>query len=134
MDALRVVCGIIMRDGLVFAARRAPPHSLAGLWEFPGGKVEDGEDEPSALRRELQEELGLSVLVGSPLTPVLHRYPSKQIELIPFLCTIVFGEEPTLTEHDAGRWITVDELGVLSWAPADIPIVQELQRRTLLHP
>ena len=88
-----MVCGLIGDgDGRVLACRRAEGMRLAGFWEFPGGKLEAGEDAAGALVRELREELGVEVETGATMTPVEHDYGDFAIRLIPLRCRIVSGE------------------------------------------
>lgn len=101
-------------------------------WEFPGGKIEQGEDAEACLVREIREELNMEIRVVSPLQPVEHQYPKKKIRLIPFICEKM-GGEISLAEHVDFRWLPVDQLGELDWAEADIPIVKELLGRSA-HP
>jgi 8-oxo-dGTP diphosphatase len=110
--------------GRVLACRRGPSMSMAGKWEFPGGKLEPGEDAPAALVRELREELGVEVEVGAALTSVGHDYGTLAIRLLPFRCRIGAGV-PVAHEHDRLCWVTADECGGLEWAAADVPIMRE---------
>jgi 8-oxo-dGTP diphosphatase len=119
-----VVCAIIERKGLMLACRRNPRQTNAGLWEFPGGKVRQGEPLRDALVREIREELGIEVVPNTPLTPVTHTYPWITIELIPFVCSIKQGE-PHPHEHAEVRWVDKTEAMGLEWAEADVPIVKE---------
>lgn len=120
-----MVCGLIEDGaGRVLACRRAPGQALAGLWEFPGGKLEPGEDATAALVRELREELGIEVETGAALTVVEHDYGDFAIRLIPLRCRVVAGE-PHPQEHDAMRWVGPEEVGGLEWAAADVPVVGE---------
>jgi 8-oxo-dGTP diphosphatase len=123
---LHVACAIIERDGLVLAAQRSPTMSLPLSWEFPGGKLHEGERPEEALARELVEELGVTVAVGAPLSPATHRYPGFTVTLFPFRCAIT-GGVLTLHEHAAIRWLPPAELHALAWAPADAPIIAEFQ-------
>lgn len=102
--------------------------SLPGLWEFPGGKIEQGESPEACLIREIEEELAISISLVSSLQPNEHTYPEgKVIRLIPFVCIWGSGEI-TLREHQDVKWLAKGELVLLNWAPADIPIVDELQQ------
>lgn len=121
-----VVCGIIGDgEGRVLACRRPEGGHLAGLWEFPGGKLEAGESATVALARELREELAVEVDVGDPLTPVVWQDGQRTIRLIPYHCRIV-GGVLSLLEHAESRWCGAEEAGSLAWAPADVPVLGEV--------
>lgn len=125
MDIIKVVCGIIVKDDKIFLCRRNAHKSMAGYWEFPGGKVEANETQEASLYRELLEELGMKVTVGKHFHSVIHAYDTFTIELIAYLCQ--FEEATyTLTDHDLYEWVDKDNL--LDWklAPADIPIAKAL--------
>jgi 8-oxo-dGTP diphosphatase len=123
---VRVVAAAIVRDGRVLAARRGPGMSLPGAWEFPGGKVEAGEDDAAALRRELVEELGIPVDVGPFLASAVHDYPHVSIELV--LLAATTAADPRPLEHDQIRWLSADELMSVEWAPADVPLLAAAAR------
>lgn len=108
------------------ATQRSPTKSLGGLWEFPGGKVEEGESSEAALRRELGEELNLHVDALRPLTPITHHYDFGSIRLIPFLARCDVRPVLQLLEHSAAQWVTGEKATSLEWAPADLPILAEL--------
>ena len=124
---IEVVCGVIQdEDGKVLACRRAADRHLGGLWEFPGGKVEDGEDPRAALARELSEELGIVVKVGDRFDAVVEWTDGVvRIRLSGFLCEIEEGTAEPL-EHDEIRWCEREELPGFDWAEADLPILKEL--------
>ncbi|NLD91643.1 MAG: (deoxy)nucleoside triphosphate pyrophosphohydrolase [Fibrobacter sp.] len=119
-----VVCAIIELGDKVLAAKRGSGTTNAGLWEFPGGKVDRGELPDDALKREIREELGVEIGCGLRLQSVFYSYPWINIELIPFICTIINGE-PIAHEHDALCYISSKELHSLTWAPADLPVIDE---------
>lgn len=122
-----VVAGLILDSvGRLLACKRPEGKHLGGKWEFPGGKVEEGEDPVAALARELEEELGISVQVGRALTPVVWDYGRGPIRLHPFVCTIISGV-PHPHEHSDIRWCEAAELGLLDWAEADVAILEEWQ-------
>lgn len=122
--SIRVTCALIHRDDRLLAVRRSATMSQPGKWEFPGGKVQAGESDQDCLRRELAEELGLEVRILRQMTAVLHHYPDKSIELVPFVCQWT-GGTLHLYEHDAWGWFGPDELSALDWSAADVPILAE---------
>ena len=121
---VQVVGAAVVRDGRVLAARRTRPAEAAGGWEFPGGKVEAGEEPAAAVVREVREELGCDVAVTGMLASVARI--SEGYTLRVALVEIVSGE-PTPHEHDALRWLGPDELDQVGWLPADRPFLPELR-------
>lgn len=122
-----VVCLVLQdAEGRVLATRRPPDKSLGGMWEFPGGKVEPGESAEDALRREIHEELGMEIGEISPLTDVTHHYDFGIIHLIPYLASVWESSIIHLSEHTEMKWILPAQAGLLDWAPADLPILEEL--------
>lgn len=126
---IRVVGAIVERDGAVFAARRNADRSAGGLWEFPGGKVETGETPEAALRRELQEELGVDVSVGPFIDRSLSDVGSSRIELSCYSARFDGGDPVASSDHDAMQWVALDELASLEWAPGDVPLIEVLPER-----
>ena len=124
MSVIRVTCGIIVKDGKILAAQRSETMKLPLKWEFPGGKIQEGESEEECLKREIKEELNILISIQYRLHPVLHNYGDFQIELIPFVAEYA-GGPLKLHEHRQAEWLTSNELLSLDWAPADIPILQE---------
>ncbi len=124
MDLVLVVGAAVLRDGRVLASRRTAPPHLAGLWEFPGGKVEAGESEREALVRELREELGCEAVVGERVGLDLPLGETAVLRV----WTATMTGEPQLVDHDEHRWLAVDELGDVPWIPADVPVVTALGR------
>jgi len=125
MPILYVVCAIIVRgDGAVLACQRAFALHLGGLWEFPGGKVEEGESPEQALCRELREELAIEVSCERAMSAVEWDYGRGPMRLLPYVCRIITGE-PQALEHAALRWCRVEDLPLLDWAAADVPVWQE---------
>ncbi|TDQ80220.1 (deoxy)nucleoside triphosphate pyrophosphohydrolase [Sphingobacterium yanglingense] len=121
---LQVTCAIIVHRNKVLICQRSETMKLPLKWEFPGGKIETGESKEDCLRREMREELGIEVYIGSALTPVEHQYPTFTLHLYPFICTVT----STLlqpTEHVQAIWVSASELSDYDWADADIPIVNE---------
>lgn len=125
MATIKVVCGIIYNNDRIFICRRNPHKSLAGYWEFPGGKLESGEQEADCLQRELLEELGMKVEVGSHFKTVIHQYDSFTIELIAYTCRFLEASYH-LTDHDLYEWVDEVALREKLLAPADIPIALAL--------
>lgn len=124
---VHVACAIIERDGLVLSALRSNSMHLPLKWEFPGGKLEPGEELEDCLRRELVEEMGVQIEVGRPLTPATHHYDNLSVTLYPFICSIVSGEI-TLYEHSAVTWVPPAAMHELDWAEADYPVIAEYQK------
>ena len=123
-----VVGAVIVRDGLVYCVQRGPSGSLPGMWEFPGGKVEPGEDEVTALTREIREELLCEVKVGQKVATTSHDYEFGTVRLTTYYCALI-ADEPSLTEHAAELWLQPDQLTDLPWAPADVPAVDDIVRQ-----
>lgn len=124
-----VTCAIIQRpDGKILAAQRPRHGHLAMKWEFPGGKVDRGEDLETCIIRELEEELGVTVRIVDRLEPNIHHYEEKSVRLIPFWCDVV-GGKPTSREHEQIAWVSVGQLAALDWCGADVPIVERVVRR-----
>jgi 8-oxo-dGTP diphosphatase len=124
---IEVVGAVIVRNGEILCAQRGPSSSLAGMWEFPGGKIETGESAREALHREIHEELLCVVSVGEMVTETSHQYEFGVVTLTTFYCELVEGT-PKLSEHAAVVWLAPADLGSLDWAPADIPAVKIIQR------
>jgi 8-oxo-dGTP diphosphatase len=128
-----VVAAAIVDDLMVprrlLAARRSAPKSLAGRWEFPGGKVEPGETHHEALRRELAEELGIAITIGrAVLGPVEGAWEVTRGHLMRvWLVRIDVGEPEPLLDHDEIRWLEPDRWHDVPWLDADVPIVRALQ-------
>lgn len=122
MFHIHVTCAIIERDGLVLAAQRSGAMKMPLKWEFPGGKIDPGEDPDACLRRELIEEMDLEVSIKKALPPATHAYPAFTVTLYPFICSIVSGD-PQLNEHAAITWLPPEQLRGLDWAEADVPVL-----------
>lgn len=123
---LIVTCAIIIRQGKILICRRSSAMDLPLKWEFPGGKMEPGEDEKATIVREIKEELHLDIEVFERWEPVEHDYPTFRIRLVPFVARVI-GGELLLEEHADARWVTADELDQYDWASADVPIVEQLK-------
>ena len=115
---LRVVAGLIREGGKVLLTQRKPGRHLGLHWEFPGGKVEAGETDEEALRRELREELGLEVAVGTRCFETRHTYGSREMHLLVYRCRVTEGEPQALD---------VNAFAERDFLPADLPLVHGLQ-------
>jgi len=121
-----VVAAVIADDrGRFLLARRRPGSHLEGLWEFPGGAMEDGETPAQALARELVEELGVAIEVGEPLTFAWHRDEARDVLLL-FYSARVVGGTPHGREGQEIRWVPRGELAALPAPPADEPLLRAL--------
>jgi 8-oxo-dGTP diphosphatase len=124
-----VTCALISNDeGLIMAVRRGPSMGNAGMWEFPGGKTRPGEDHEDCIIREIDEELGMSIIITGSLDIVEYDYGDKQIRLIPFICETL-SSVPLLREHDEYRWMRPEELSTLDMTAADIPVARQYAER-----
>lgn len=122
---IHVVAGALIKENQLLACRRAPNTNLAGMWEFPGGKVESGENPMSALARELLEELSLVVTVGSLITSIKDEKSSIYFEVYQVFSR---GNPLLSAAHDQLTWIAKDMLIELDWAPLDLPTVDFLSK------
>jgi 8-oxo-dGTP diphosphatase len=124
-----VVGAAVVADGRLLAAQRAEPADMRGCWELPGGSVEPGETEASALVRELDEELALPVVVGERLGPDMPVEGRRGTDLLLrfYRCTPVDGAQPRALEHLALRWVGPDELDDLDWLPSDRALLPDLR-------
>ncbi len=125
---LDVAIAIIGQEGQYLITQRLPADSFGGFWEFPGGKLNEGETFESCLIREIQEELGIKISVNSKLLVSEYAYPGRVIRLHCFLCTLLSGEPKTL-ECAQWRWVASHELGKFQFPPASGTIIQALQEK-----
>lgn len=123
---LHVTCAIIQKDNKILICQRSKKMKLPLKWEFPGGKIEEGESKEECLKREIKEELALNMEVLYPLKMVEFHYPDFSIRLYPFICSIISGKL-TLAEHAQAKWVYLSELENYDWAEADLPILEELK-------
>lgn len=128
MKPIQVSCLLLFHQGKILATQRGAAMDLAGYWEFPGGKIESDESPEDSLVREINEELSIDIRICGALTPVLYAYPTKLIQLIPFLGTWQ-GGSLKLTEHAQSQWLGKEDLLSLNWASADLAIVQEVKAK-----
>lgn len=124
---VHVVGAAILRDGRCLATRRGPRMRLPGKWEFPGGKVEEGEDPRAALARELREELGLDVDVGEMIGTGYAADAESRVRLDVYAASLAADGELRLVEHSEARWVSAAELDGLDWAEADVPVLPQLR-------
>lgn len=122
---VQVTAAIIARSGCILIAQRHPDDSLAGLWEFPGGKIEAGETPEQCLKRELREELEIDAAIGDYLGSSLYHYDHISIELMAYRA-FWDGSPIRLVAHQSCRWVLPDRLAAYRFTPADLPFVQRL--------
>ena len=122
MKTVNVVAAIIRKDNKIFATQRGYGEFKDG-WEFPGGKVEEGETKEEALVREIKEELGILIEVDRFLTTIEYDYPAFHLSMGCFYCHIKEGS-PILMEHEAARWLSKTQIELVDWLPADLTIIE----------
>ena len=125
MKVIEVVAAILHRDGAYFATQRGYGE-FEGMWEFPGGKIEPGESRDVALKREIQEELGVDIAIENLLCTTEYDYPSFHLTMHCYLCSIASGEIE-LREHKSALWLTSDKLEDVAWLPADKEVIDKLK-------
>lgn len=129
MKTVNVVAAIICDDlnnkSKIFATARGYG-DFKGGWEFPGGKVEEGETPEEALKREILEELETEIIVGDFLDKVEYDYPKFHLSMDCFWCEIA-GDDPILKEHEAAKWLSKGELYSVDWLPADISLIEKIK-------
>lgn len=124
MKVVKVVAAIIIKDGKIFATQRGYGEFKDG-WEFPGGKIEEGETPQEAIIREIKEELEIDIEVDELLDIVEYDYPNFHLSMDCFICHIKAGEI-VLKEHEAAKWLTKNELDTVDWLPADKELIEKL--------
>ena len=132
MMTLQVVAAVIRDGGRIFATQRGDGEHKDG-WEFPGGKIEQGETPRQALAREIKEELDTEISVGEYLTTVEYDYPAFHLSMQCYWCAIVEGT-PVLKEHEAARWLDLDSLDSVAWLPADLSVVELIREKLSTDP
>lgn len=125
MKHIEVVAAVIYKDGKIFATQRGYGE-FEGMWEFPGGKIEPGESCEVALKREIQEELGVDIEVGELIYITEYDYPLFHLTMHCFLCSVTSGEIE-LKEHKSARWLTKDTLNDVNWLPADLDVIEKIK-------
>jgi 8-oxo-dGTP diphosphatase len=126
LQPIDVVAAVIRRDGKILITRRPGHVHLAGLWEFPGGKVEAGESFAGALVREIREELGIKIRVDDEFFSAEHDYSDKFVRLHFFNCMIVEGDPATLGVADL-QWVAAADLLQFEFPPADAALIEKLR-------
>lgn len=124
MKTVRVVAAIIVENDKIFVTQRGYGEFKGG-WEFPGGKIEEGETPQQALVREIREELDTEIEVGELVDKVEYDYPKFHLSMDCFLCRIKSGKL-VLKEHEDAKWLKRDELSSVEWLPADKGLVEKL--------
>ncbi len=122
---VEVAAGLIVRDGQILIAQRLDNTHLGGLWEFPGGKRQPGESFETCLKREVMEELGLTIAVHEQVSAAEHHDDERRVRLRFYRCTILAGE-PRPLGCQAYRWITPVEISAYPFPPADLPLVYQI--------
>lgn len=136
MKVIRVVAAVIKAaneqgEPMIFATQRGYG-DLKGGWEFPCGKIEEGETPKEALKREIMEELDTEIKVGKLIDTIEYDYPTFHLSMDCFWCEIVKGEL-VLKEHEAARWLTREQLGEVEWLPADVTLIEKVGDEMIQH-
>ena len=130
MKTIKVVAAVIKDNRRIFATQRGYG-DFKGGWEFPGGKIEEGETPQEALKREIREELDTEIVVGDLIDTIEYDYPTFHLSMDCFWCEIVNGDL-VLKEHQAARWLTKDTIKDVQWLPADIELVEKIKAQISL--
>ena len=131
MKTIRVVAAVIKAENekeqpVIFATQRGYGE-LKGGWEFPGGKIEDGETTQKALKREIMEELDTEIAIGKLIDTIEYDYPTFHLSMDCFWCEIIKGNL-VLKEHEAAKWLGKDELDSVEWLPADVKLIEAIRK------
>ena len=129
MKTIRVVAAVIKAENkngeqIIFATQRGYGE-FEGGWEFPGGKIEEGETPEAALKREIMEELDTEISVGELIDTIEYDYPTFHLSMDCFWCEVVKGDL-ILKEHEAAKWLTKNQLRDVDWLPADVTLVGKI--------
>ena len=130
MKNIKVVAAIIKKDNKYFVTQRGYG-DYKDWWEFPGGKIEEGETPEEALIREIKEELDADIIIEKYLCTVEHDYPKFHIKMDCYICSLV-SDDITLKEHEAAKWLTIDEIDMVELLPIDIKILEKLKNHDFI--
>jgi len=128
MKSVEVAAAVIYKEGKYFATQRGYGE-FEGMWEFPGGKIEPGETPQEALKREIQEELGIDIEINAHLSTIEYDYPSFHLTMYCYLCNIISGQME-LREHKSALWLAPDSLDQVTWLPADKEVIEKIRSHT----
>ena len=131
MKQIEVVAAVILKEDKFFATQRGYGE-WKDWWEFPGGKVESGEKQEEALKREIREELSTEISVDEFLCTVEYNYPSFHLKMHCFLCSLL-TEALHLNEHESAKWLSKDELDSVRWLPADMEVIEKVRCKMTLN-
>ena len=131
MKIVKVVAAVIKAadekgKSIIFATQRGYGEFKDG-WDFPGGKIEEGETSKEALKREIREELDTDIEAGELIDTIEYDYPNFHLSMECFICSIIKGDL-VLKEHESARWLTVEELDEVNWLPADLIIIDRIRQ------
>jgi len=125
MKSIEVVAAIIEKDNKYFVTQRGYG-DYKDWWEFPGGKIEEGETPQEALIREIKEELDADIIIDKYLCTVECDYPEFHIKMDCYICSLL-SIDITLKEHEAAKWLSTDELNTIKWLPIDLKVIEKIR-------
>ena len=128
MKTINVVAAVIKKDNKIFASQRGYGEFKDG-WEFPGGKIEQGETLEEALIREIREELNVKIRVGELIDIVEYDYPTFHLVMNTYWCSLDDDQSIELLEHEAAKWLDKEHLYSVDWLPADISLISKIEEK-----